>query len=94
MAETQTCKAVVCPATGDPRAEVQSVPVPQLKDDLILVKVKAVALNQTDWKSIDMGQAGGTRSGCDYAGIVEAVGAGVSKDFQKGDRVCGMVFGA
>lgn len=89
-----TCNAVVCPPTAEPKAEVQSVPVPQLQKGLILVKVKAVALNPTDWKSIDMGLAGGTRIGCDYAGVVEAVGPGVSKSFEKGDRVCGMVSGA
>lgn len=87
-----TCKAVVSPAKGE--VEVQSVPIPQLKDGFILVNVKAVALNPTDWKSIDMGLAEGTRVGCDYAGVVEQVGPGVSKTFEKGDRVCGPVFGA
>lgn len=31
------------------KAELQEVPVPKLKDDYVLVKVKAVALNPTDW---------------------------------------------
>lgn len=94
MADVPTCKAVVCPAEGEPRAEIQSVPIPQLKEGLILVKVKAVALNPADWKSIDLGLATGTRNGCDYAGVVEAVGPGVTKAFKKGDRICGIVFGA
>lgn len=31
------------------KAEIQEVPVPRLRDDYILVKVKNVALNPTDW---------------------------------------------
>lgn len=35
--------------TGPGAAEIQEVPIPALRDDYILVKVKAVALNPTDW---------------------------------------------
>jgi NADPH:quinone reductase-like Zn-dependent oxidoreductase len=31
------------------KAEVQDVPQPEARDDCILVKVAAVALNPTDW---------------------------------------------
>jgi NADPH:quinone reductase-like Zn-dependent oxidoreductase len=31
------------------KAEVQDVPLPKMRDDYILVKVHAVALNPTDW---------------------------------------------
>jgi NADPH:quinone reductase-like Zn-dependent oxidoreductase len=31
------------------KAEVQEVYVPKLRDDYVLVKVNAVALNPTDW---------------------------------------------
>lgn len=34
---------------ADHQAEVQEVPIPQIRDDYLLVKVKAVALNPTDW---------------------------------------------
>lgn len=94
MTGVSTRRAVVCPAEGEPKAQVQSVPMPELKDGYLLVKVKAVALNPTDWKSVDIGIASGTNVGCDYAGVVEEIGSGVSKKFEKGDRVCGMVFGA
>jgi len=36
-------------AVENGKAELQEVPVPKLKDDYVLVKVKAVALNPTDW---------------------------------------------
>ncbi|PYI07707.1 oxidoreductase [Aspergillus sclerotiicarbonarius CBS 121057] len=69
------------------------VPIPVLPDDYILVKTEAVALNPTDWKHIDLEPCNGTVVGCDYAGIVEAVGPRVKKPWKKGDRVAGFVHG-
>lgn len=43
----KTMKAIKVVEPG--KAEVQDVPLPRLRDDYILVKVKAVALNPTDW---------------------------------------------
>lgn len=34
------------------------------------------------------------RPQCDYAGVIEEVGPGVTKPLKKGDRVCGMANGA
>ena len=31
------------------KAEIQEVPLPKLRDDYVLVKVKDIALNPTDW---------------------------------------------
>jgi NADPH:quinone reductase-like Zn-dependent oxidoreductase len=42
-----TMKALKVVSAG--KAEVQEVPVPKLRDDYVLVKVNAVALNPTDW---------------------------------------------
>lgn len=68
---------------------------PKLRDDYILVKTVAVALNPTDWKHIAGGIAAEDGlSGCDYAGVVEEVGSKVTKAFKKGDRVCGCAHGA
>lgn len=53
-----------------------------------------VALNPTDWRHIDFVSCNGTTVGCDYAGIVEAVGPNVNKPFKKGDRVAGFVHGS
>jgi len=69
------------------------VPIPKLRDDYILVKVKAVALNPTDWKHVDKIADKGSRIGCDYAGIVEEVGSKVTKGLKKGDRVAGICHG-
>lgn len=68
--------------------------IPSLRDEYILVKTVAVALNPTDWKHIDFGLASpGCLIGCDYAGVVEAVGPKVKKPFKKGDRIAGFAHG-
>jgi len=35
--------------TGQGQADIKEVPLPKLRDDYVLVKVKDVALNPTDW---------------------------------------------
>ncbi|KAK1723957.1 hypothetical protein CaCOL14_011431 [Colletotrichum acutatum] len=79
-------------------AKVVDAPVPTLPaDDYILVKTTAVAINPTDWKHVDLADKAGCVGiwvGCDYAGVVEEVGKGVTKDFKKGDRICGPVNGS
>lgn len=75
------------------KAELQDVPVPKLRDDYVLVKVEAVALNPTDWKHVDYLANPGATVGCDYAGVVEEVGSAVTKKFSKGDRIAGFSHG-
>ena len=41
-----------------------------VRDDYILIKVEAVALNPTDWKHVTFAPVG-AKIGCDYAGTVE-----------------------
>jgi NADPH:quinone reductase-like Zn-dependent oxidoreductase len=74
-------------------AEVRSdVPLPTVKDNFMIVKTKAVALNPTDWKSLENTPSKGALVGCDYAGVVEEVGNGVT-DVKVGDRVAGFARG-
>lgn len=69
-------------------------PVPKLRDDYILVKPVAVALNPTDWKHAAFGRsAEGGLLGCDFAGIVEEVGSKVTKKWKKGERIAGVAHG-
>ncbi|KAH8816970.1 chaperonin 10-like protein [Xylogone sp. PMI_703] len=86
-------RAIVC--QGPKLAKlVHDRPIPRLRDNYILVKTVAVALNPADWKSIDyISKEPGALIGCDYAGTVEKVGPLVTKQFQKGDRVCGFAHG-
>jgi hypothetical protein len=74
-------------------AELRAIPIPELRQGYILVKTVAVALNPTDWTSLDAVGNPGTIVGCDYAGIVEQVGAGGSNRFKKGDRIAGFAHG-
>ncbi|KAL2822441.1 zinc-binding oxidoreductase [Aspergillus granulosus] len=86
-------KAVVI--KGRKHAEVVADrPFPTLRDEYILVKCAAVALNPTDWKHIDNLSCPGVVVGCDYAGEVLEIGKGVKKPFRKGDRICGFVHGS
>ncbi|PYH45901.1 zinc-binding alcohol dehydrogenase family protein [Aspergillus saccharolyticus JOP 1030-1] len=87
-----TQKAIV---VTSPKAAslVTDRPIPTLRDDYILVKTVSVALNPTDWKHIAYLAPEGVLVGCDYSGVVEAVGQNVTR-FQPGDRVCGFVHGA
>lgn len=47
-----------------------------------------------DWMKIDYQPSKGAIVGCDYSGIIEEVGKDVTKDFKKGDKVCGFVHGS
>ncbi|OJD28899.1 zinc-binding oxidoreductase [Diplodia corticola] len=75
---------------------VTNAPIPRQRPDHIAVAVSHVALNPTDWKSIDTRGEPGLISGCDYSGVVEAVGANVASEgrFRVGDRVAGVAHGA
>ncbi|MCJ1252152.1 hypothetical protein MMC30_009390 [Trapelia coarctata] len=86
-------KAIVIQGPGDAQL-VGDCPVPKLRDGYLKVKTVAVALNPTDWKHIDYLASKEAIVGCDYSGIVEEVGNGVTKDFKKGDKICGFVHGA
>jgi NADPH:quinone reductase-like Zn-dependent oxidoreductase len=69
-------------------------PAPKLRDDYLLVKVKAVALNPTDWKHAAFGLAAEDGLlGCDFSGIVEEVGPKVTKQWAKGDAILGVAHG-
>jgi NADPH:quinone reductase-like Zn-dependent oxidoreductase len=75
------------------KATLKPLPVPKIPDDYILVRTVTIALNPTDWTTLDAPGAAGTILGCDFAGVVEEVGSAVRRDFKKGDRVAGMGHG-
>ena len=85
-------KAIVM--QGDKKAAVvNDRPMPKLRDGYVLVKVKAVAVNPTDWKHVDTANHPGNLVGCDYAGVVEQVGEHITKKWKIGDRIAGMAHG-
>lgn len=83
----------VLKAHGAKTASIDSnIKLPSLRPDYVLVKTIAVALNPTDWKHINFVESPAT-IGCDFAGIVENVGADVKTRWKKGDRVYGFAHG-
>jgi aspyridone synthetase trans-acting enoyl reductase len=72
----------------------KTVPVPDIEGDEILVKVKAVALNPSDWKLLEDSCTPGAISGCDFAGTIVSIGRDVHRPFRVNDRVFGFVFGS
>ncbi|TVY29255.1 Protein TOXD [Lachnellula hyalina] len=82
---------------GKNDAAVINLPYPKLRDDFIQVKTIAVALNPADWQDLEEQElkpgSPPLLIGCDYSGIVEAIGKDVSKDLKIGDRVMGFAHG-
>ena len=72
-------------------AAVIEVPKPTLRPKYVLIKVACVALNPTDWKTIQQTVFSGSSLtvGCDFAGTIEEVGTEVTRSFDVGDRVFG-----
>lgn len=93
-------KAIIQPRYGSPEVlRLQEVDQPVPKDDEVLVRVRAAAVNIGDWHllraipyviRLGLGLRRPRRQtpGRDIAGYVEAVGSGV-RDFQPGDEVFG-----
>lgn len=72
---------------GKQNVQIEEIPVPQLEAGEILIRVEACGVCHTDLKKIEYGLLSPPRVfGHETAGVVAAVGAGVSK-FQEGDRV-------
>ncbi|KAK0621724.1 chaperonin 10-like protein [Bombardia bombarda] len=94
MAPPSEVKAVVVVNKGV--AAVKTVPRAKLRDEYILVRTTAIAINPTDWAHVagwGSDNNNGLRVGCDYVGVVEEVGSKVTAPFVKGDRIAGMAHG-
>lgn len=88
-----SCKAIIENDDGK-TARISDVLVPEPQPGWLLVKVKAVAINPTDWRHVAEGWTPpGSRIGCDYSGIVEKVGAGDVAGFSVGDPIAGFTHG-
>lgn len=100
-----TMKAITYRCYGSPEVlELADVEIPTPGETEVLVRVKAASVNPLDWHYMrgspyfmrlgtGIGTPDDTRLGVDFAGIVEAVGTGVTK-FSPGDEVFGARTGA
>jgi NADPH:quinone reductase-like Zn-dependent oxidoreductase len=90
-------KAVVYDRYGEPEElYLTEVPEPPIADQECLVKVRAVSVNPSDWKTLAgkwrfaTGNRFPRRTGIDFSGTIERTGAKVRR-FGKGDTVMGSV---
>ena len=87
-----TQRALVVQAPGLAKV-VSGHGIAPLRPDSVLLKVKAVALNPTDWKALQK-PIQGCVMGVDFAGVVETIADGdVARKWKKGDRVAGSLHG-
>jgi len=94
LPRTQT--AIVQDVTGK-AIVTRHASIPVLKSDMVLVKVTAVSINPCDWKMPTKFPTAGAKIGCDFSGVVMAIGPEVlrsSHHLVLGDRVCGGVHGS
>ncbi|KAL7954595.1 putative zinc-binding oxidoreductase ToxD [Trichoderma compactum] len=74
-------------------AVLQPIPLPRLPDDYVLIRAVTVAINPTEWTTLEAAGDNGTLVGCDWVGIVEEIGPAVAKELRIGDRVAGCAHG-
>ncbi|KZV63568.1 dehydrogenase [Peniophora sp. CONT] len=76
--------------------ELKEIPVPEVGEGDVLVKVVAAALNPTDWKTPKAwANKPGAVAGYDFSGIVKELGPGAeAAGLKVGDRVATFVNGA
>lgn len=73
---------------------IMDLPKPQLRPGMLLIRVSAAGMNPFDWKMIDgildghMPHQFPMIAGVDGAGVVEAIGEGVTR-FKPGDKIFG-----
>jgi NADPH:quinone reductase-like Zn-dependent oxidoreductase len=105
-AASSTMKAIVQDKYGEPEAvlELQDIARPVIKDDEVLVRVRAASLHVGDWilvrgvpyvarMAVGMRKPKNRVPGTDFAGTVEAVGKDVTQ-LRPGDEVFGWGTGA
>ncbi|KAK4858777.1 hypothetical protein QYF36_021834 [Acer negundo] len=90
-------KAIVITTPGGPEVlKLQEVEDPQIKDDEVLIKVEATALNRTDTLqrkgSYPLPKGASPYPGLECSGTVVSVGERVSK-WKVGDQVCALLSG-
>ncbi|OMO76563.1 Alcohol dehydrogenase superfamily, zinc-type [Corchorus capsularis] len=90
-------KAVVITAPGAPEVlQLQEVEEPKIKDDEVLIKVEAAALNRGDIYQrqgfYPPPQGASPYPGLECSGIIESIGQNVSR-WKVGDKVCALLSG-
>jgi threonine dehydrogenase-like Zn-dependent dehydrogenase len=84
----------VCMLKGGSKTEIIDLPIPEINDDEVLIKVKACGVCTSEIYSWIHGNGGVNGVlGHEAVGIIEALGKNV-KGFSVGDRVTGLIYGS
>ena len=90
-------KKIIYTTFGGPEVlQIAEVPIPEVQETTVLIKVKAVSINPLDWKirNGEMKLMSGSKFpkgiGIDFSGIVRETGGAVNK-YKKGDEVYGIL---
>ncbi|WP_024769863.1 NADP-dependent oxidoreductase [Aquimarina macrocephali] len=82
-------KAIIANKKGIENIEIREIDIPKIRQNEVLIKIKAIGVNPVDWKGVESGEFGSSYIlGSDISGIVEGIGNKVTK-FKKGDEVIG-----
>ena len=82
-------KAIIANKKGIENIEIREIDIPKIRQNEVLIKIKAIGVNPVDWKGVESGEFGSSYIlGSDISGIVEGIGNKITK-FKKGDEVIG-----
>ena len=89
-------KIVICEGGGHLLPVEQDAPLASLGPGDVLVQSKPVTIDPCDYKMHEHFPCAGDIDGCDFTGIVVAIGSQVSESgsLSIGDRVCGAIHGS
>ncbi|WVQ77953.1 hypothetical protein IAT38_000033 [Cryptococcus sp. DSM 104549] len=89
----KTMRALTQDETTRTASIKENIPVPEIRDNHVLVKIEYVAQNPTDWKHTAFWSPPGVINGCDFSGTVVRLGTNLKVDLKIGDKVAGTVHG-
>jgi NADPH:quinone reductase-like Zn-dependent oxidoreductase len=85
---------------GSEKVRVETVPLPRMRKNTALIRVRAAAVNPVDWavrEKIYNPKGADTLPltlGQDFAGVIEAIAPGSCTSFRKGDSAFGETWGS
>jgi len=82
-------KAIIANKKGIENIEIRNIPIPKIKQNEVLIKIKAIGVNPVDWKGLESGEFGDSYIlGTDISGVIEKIGSETTK-FKIGDAIIG-----
>lgn len=92
MAPEKTQSALIMQGKGNAVLQ-HDLAIPSAEPGQVLIRTHAVALNPSDWMSLELFYRRGAGMGFDFAGTVVELGSNTNHLWALGDRVAGLVHG-